>query len=106
MAISTKRKSRPLQEIRAVIGHRESIAAVAKRWGVSEKCIYDTIRRCGVRYVRLFGKRYIDPDDLRTTLVSHGSGAVWKKRTPAARATGRSTPEASPPPAAARAGKD
>ncbi len=71
-----------LSVVRAkIIGHRESIARLARALNVCERSIYNLLARHRIPTIKFLGKQYVDPAAIGAALVA--------ERDPTARRPGR-----------------
>jgi hypothetical protein len=66
----------------ALIGDRISIAQAAAAFSVTERSIYNLIEAHHVPYVKVFGVRYMTPNDLRHALVGVENSAPRRRGRP------------------------
>jgi len=58
-----------------LIGNKVTIAQAAAAFNVSERSVYLAIEARSIPFVKVFGVRYLEPDDLRRALVLDQSSA-------------------------------
>ncbi len=65
----------------AFVGRRITIDQAAAALGVTPRAIYQQITLRNIPFIKMFGTRYIDPDDLRAAVVQvHNAPARGRGR--------------------------
>ena len=63
-----------------LIGNRVTIEQAAAALGVTQRSVYNAISRKRIPFVRIFGVRYMAPDDIRAALIGESNRQEPPKR--------------------------
>jgi hypothetical protein len=70
----------PPPRLTDLVGNKVTFQQIAAALGCSERSVYNVVNRLGIPFVRVLGKRLVDPADFRAALTKQQANAAPRGR--------------------------